>query len=148
MTTTIRRVPRLFTAAALAVGATALTVIAVPAAAFAVPTAAEAPTIGIGDGSVVASDSSLASVPITYRCEADTVASIVVKLRQPLGDYGFVDGVTRHTVPCTGESVTTTITIASLHGDSWQAGRATGELSIFGGDRATAHQPFAITLSE
>lgn len=144
------RAPRFLATAAVAVGVTAFSVMAAPYAALAEPAVAELPTISIGDGTLVDSDSdsSLASVPITYRCEAGAVAAIVVKMRQTYGEYGFVDGVTRHTVPCTGESTTISTTIVSYHGDPWHAGQATGELSIYGQSTATAHQPFAIDLNE
>ncbi|WP_308799178.1 hypothetical protein [Agromyces silvae] len=141
-----RRVPRSFAAAALAIGVSALAVIAAPHAAMAQPAEAAAPTISIGDGTVASSDASIASVPITYQCEAGTAAAIVVKMRQPFGEYAFVDGVTSHTVACTGETTTITTSIASNHRDPWHAGQATGEVSIYGQSTATAHQPFSIVL--
>ncbi|MDR5698807.1 hypothetical protein [Agromyces aerolatus] len=146
MNTMVRRVPRLFSAAALVVGATALSV-AAPVAAMAQPAAAAAPTVSVHDGTLVSSDPSLASEPVTYRCEAGGTAAITVKLRQPFGEYGFIDGAARQTVNCTGEPATTTLTIASHQSDPWRVGHVTGEVSIFEQSRATAHQPFTITLS-
>jgi len=136
---------RVFAATALALG-TVLPLCVAPLAATAQPSAV-APSVSVGDGTLAA-DASLAILPLTYQCEAGTSATIVVKLHQSYGEHGgVIDGHVLHTVACTGETTTDTVTIESHHRDPWQAGQATGEVSIFGQDRATAHQPFTIALS-
>ena len=134
----------------VAATATAVTAVlalcAAPLAATAQPIAV-APSVSVGDGTLAA-DASLATLPLTYQCEAGTSATIVVKLHQSYGEHGaFIDGHVLHTVACTGETTTDTVTIESHDRDTWQTGQATGEVSIFGQDRATAHQPFTIALS-